>query len=153
MFEVQGTQIKRVEGKMSSELALDTLIGPEDERKAGPSVEETVDGAQVLDGDSISALRASGASGQEIIAALVENSATFKDKTEFAKQKYLKKKAIKWAAILMLQLVDMICHVVPVQCQIRAATAVVEGLRPLPHRGFFPSKSAEDLVSSLPWCA
>jgi hypothetical protein len=102
VFEVQGTQIKRVESRMSSEMALDTLIGPEDELKAGPSVEETVDGAQVLDGDSISAMRASGASGQEIIAALVENSATFKDKTEFAKQKYLKKKAIKCGSASVL---------------------------------------------------
>jgi tRNA (adenine-N(1)-)-methyltransferase non-catalytic subunit len=38
-----------------------------------------------------------GLSGQEIIQALVANSATFHGKTEFSQEKYLKKKQKKYA--------------------------------------------------------
>jgi len=37
-----------------------------------------------------------GASGQTIIKALVQNSASYQGKTEFSKVKYLKKKAKKY---------------------------------------------------------
>ncbi|RLN05825.1 hypothetical protein BBJ28_00020785 [Nothophytophthora sp. Chile5] len=52
--------------------------------------------AQTLRQSDIGELRESGASGQEIIQKLVENSATWDTKTEFSKQKYLKKKQQKY---------------------------------------------------------
>nr|CCA25085.1 tRNA (adenineN(1))methyltransferase noncatalytic subunit trm6 putative [Albugo laibachii Nc14] len=52
--------------------------------------------AQKLSSESIAELRSQGATGKEIIEALVENSATWKDRTEFSKQKYLRKKQTKY---------------------------------------------------------
>lgn len=42
------------------------------------------------------ALKASGASGAEIVAALAAGSATFAGKTEFSQEKYRKRKAKKY---------------------------------------------------------
>lgn len=104
VFEVQKTQLVRVEGKMSSEMELAALMpSSSGDAASAPAVEDTVDGAQVLDGDDIAAMRAQGASGHEIISALVENSATWSGKTEFAKEKYLKKKAIKCVFLPILE--------------------------------------------------
>ncbi|RLN45640.1 hypothetical protein BBJ29_009322 [Phytophthora kernoviae] len=52
--------------------------------------------AQTLRQADIGELRESGASGKEIIQKLVENSSTWDTKTEFSKQKYLKKKQQKY---------------------------------------------------------
>lgn len=52
--------------------------------------------AQKLDQDDITAIKKSGASGAEIIAKLVQSSATFDQKTIFSQQKYLKKKQQKY---------------------------------------------------------
>ncbi|TDH72429.1 uncharacterized protein CCR75_003283 [Bremia lactucae] len=52
--------------------------------------------AQTLKQTDIGELREQGVSGQEIIQKLVENSSTWKTKTEFSKQKYLKKKQKKY---------------------------------------------------------
>lgn len=51
--------------------------------------------AQQLSDQSIADLRSGGASGQEIIQELVANSSTWQSKTDFSKQKYLKKKQQK----------------------------------------------------------
>lgn len=48
--------------------------------------------AQKLGIDDIETLKDSGASGQSIIAALIANSDTWNNKTEFAQEKWLKKK-------------------------------------------------------------
>ncbi|KAF1787833.1 tRNA (adenine(58)-N(1))-methyltransferase non-catalytic subunit TRM6 [Phytophthora cactorum] len=52
--------------------------------------------AQTLKQTDIGELREKGASGKEIIQKLVENSSTWDTKTEFSKQKYLKKKQQKY---------------------------------------------------------
>uniref|UniRef100_H3GKX8 tRNA (adenine(58)-N(1))-methyltransferase non-catalytic subunit TRM6 n=1 Tax=Phytophthora ramorum TaxID=164328 RepID=H3GKX8_PHYRM len=52
--------------------------------------------AQTLKQTDIGELREKGASGKEIIQKLVENSSTWETKTEFSKQKYLKKKQQKY---------------------------------------------------------
>ena len=52
--------------------------------------------AQTLKQTDIGGLREKGASGKEIIQMLVENSSTWETKTEFSKQKYLKKKQQKY---------------------------------------------------------
>lgn len=36
---------------------------------------------------------------QEIIQQLIDNSSTFKDKTEYAQDKYIKKKKKKWVSL------------------------------------------------------
>eukprot|EP00241_Pyramimonas_parkeae_P018301 CAMPEP_0114288098 /NCGR_PEP_ID=MMETSP0059-20121206/6632_1 /TAXON_ID=36894 /ORGANISM="Pyramimonas parkeae, Strain CCMP726" /LENGTH=362 /DNA_ID=CAMNT_0001409227 /DNA_START=69 /DNA_END=1158 /DNA_ORIENTATION=- len=54
------------------------------------------DDAQELGEAEISAMRAAGASGREIVQALVANSATFSEKTAFSQAKYIKRKVAKY---------------------------------------------------------
>lgn len=66
-------------------------------------IETTVDNRDLKDDNTAQALTAEDInemkgekSGEEIIAALVESSATFAAKTEFSKAKYLKRKTKKY---------------------------------------------------------
>jgi len=52
--------------------------------------------AQKLSQEDINKMKASGASGQDIIAKLVQSSTTFSQKTAYSQQKYLKKKQRKY---------------------------------------------------------
>lgn len=52
--------------------------------------------SQLLSTEEIVELRTSGLSGQEIVGQLIENSKTFQNKTEYAQEKYLKKKEKKY---------------------------------------------------------
>lgn len=52
--------------------------------------------SQKLTRDDIEALKEKGIKGQEIVQQLIENSTTFRDKTEFAQEKYIKKKKKKY---------------------------------------------------------
>ncbi|XP_032829972.2 tRNA (adenine(58)-N(1))-methyltransferase non-catalytic subunit TRM6 [Petromyzon marinus] len=52
--------------------------------------------AQKLTRDDISALKEQGLRGTEIVSQLVENSSTFKEKTEFSQEKYIKRKKKKY---------------------------------------------------------
>ncbi|XP_068088604.1 tRNA (adenine(58)-N(1))-methyltransferase non-catalytic subunit TRM6 [Hyperolius riggenbachi] len=54
--------------------------------------------SQKLTRDDIEALKEKGIKGQEIVQQLIENSTTFRDKTEFAQEKYIKKKKKKYEA-------------------------------------------------------
>ncbi|XP_029449356.1 tRNA (adenine(58)-N(1))-methyltransferase non-catalytic subunit TRM6 isoform X2 [Rhinatrema bivittatum] len=56
--------------------------------------------SQKLTRDDIEALKEKGIKGQEIVQQLVENSTTFRDKTEFAQEKYIKKKKKKYEAVV-----------------------------------------------------
>ncbi|KAI5090616.1 tRNA (adenine(58)-N(1))-methyltransferase non-catalytic subunit TRM6 [Silurus meridionalis] len=52
--------------------------------------------SQKLTRDDIESLKEQGMKGQEIIQQLINNSTTFRDKTEFAQEKYIKKKKKKY---------------------------------------------------------
>lgn len=52
--------------------------------------------SQLLSTEEIIELRTSGMSGQAIVGQLIENSKTFRDKTEYSQEKYLKKKEKKY---------------------------------------------------------
>lgn len=52
--------------------------------------------SQLLSTEEIIGLRTSGLSGQAIVGQLIENSKTFRDKTEYSQEKYLKKKEKKY---------------------------------------------------------
>jgi len=52
--------------------------------------------SQLLSTEEIIGLRTSGMSGQAIVGQLIENSKTFRDKTEYSQEKYLKKKEKKY---------------------------------------------------------
>lgn len=52
--------------------------------------------SQLLSTEEIMSFRTSGMSGQAIVGQLIENSKTFRDKTEYSQEKYLKKKEKKY---------------------------------------------------------
>ncbi|KAK7873531.1 hypothetical protein R5R35_008786 [Gryllus longicercus] len=52
--------------------------------------------SQQLSTEEIISMRQEGMSGQDIVGQLVENSKTFRDKTEYSQEKYLKKKEKKY---------------------------------------------------------
>ncbi|KAM6954481.1 tRNA (adenine(58)-N(1))-methyltransferase non-catalytic subunit TRM6 [Aplochiton taeniatus] len=52
--------------------------------------------SQKLTRDDIETLKEKGLKGQEIVQHLIDNSSTFRDKTEFAQEKYIKKKKKKY---------------------------------------------------------
>eukprot|EP01117_Protostelium_nocturnum_P013226 TRINITY_DN4923_c0_g1_i1.p1 TRINITY_DN4923_c0_g1~~TRINITY_DN4923_c0_g1_i1.p1 ORF type:complete len:495 (-),score=194.48 TRINITY_DN4923_c0_g1_i1:35-1519(-) len=63
------------------------------------NVESTISsasGVQKLDQDGLEELKKKGSTGGDIIQALMENSTSFSDKTEFSKEKYIKKKKKKY---------------------------------------------------------
>ncbi|KAJ4834887.1 hypothetical protein Tsubulata_049590 [Turnera subulata] len=59
--------------------------------------------AQSLTGDDIEEMRRQGAKGNEIIEALIANSATFEKKTQFSQEKYKLKKQKKYAPKVLLR--------------------------------------------------
>ncbi|KAI3364424.1 hypothetical protein L3Q82_011216 [Scortum barcoo] len=67
-------------------------------KEAGTDNRNIVDDgkSQKLTREDIEALKGQGRKGQEIVQQLVENSSTFKDKTEYAQDKYIKKKKKKY---------------------------------------------------------
>ncbi|XP_062406593.1 tRNA (adenine(58)-N(1))-methyltransferase non-catalytic subunit TRM6 [Sardina pilchardus] len=69
-----------------------------DEKKAGTDNRNIVDDgkSQKLTRDDIETLKEQGLKGQEIVQQLIDNSTTFKEKTEFAQEKYIKKKKKKY---------------------------------------------------------
>lgn len=58
--------------------------------------------SQLLSTDEIIALKESGETGQNIVERLLKNSKTFQLKTEYAQEKYLKKKARKYCDYLTI---------------------------------------------------
>uniref|UniRef100_A0A671U159 tRNA (adenine(58)-N(1))-methyltransferase non-catalytic subunit TRM6 n=1 Tax=Sparus aurata TaxID=8175 RepID=A0A671U159_SPAAU len=69
-----------------------------DAKEAGTDNRNIVDDgkSQKLTRDDIEDLKEKGLEGQEIIQHLIDNSSTFKDKTEYAQDKYIKKKKKKY---------------------------------------------------------
>ncbi|XP_030950733.1 tRNA (adenine(58)-N(1))-methyltransferase non-catalytic subunit trm6 [Quercus lobata] len=59
--------------------------------------------AQSLTGEEINAMRSQGATGDEIVEALIANSATFEKKTSFSQEKYRLKKQKKYAPKVLLR--------------------------------------------------
>ncbi|KAI5678346.1 hypothetical protein M9H77_09296 [Catharanthus roseus] len=59
--------------------------------------------AQNLSGEDIDELRRKGASGGEIIEALIRNSSTFEKKTSFSQEKYLLKKQKKYSPRVLVR--------------------------------------------------
>ncbi|KAL3640971.1 hypothetical protein CASFOL_015939 [Castilleja foliolosa] len=59
--------------------------------------------AQSLTGDDINELRKKGATGDEIVEALIANSATFEKKTAFSQEKYRIKKQKKYAPRVLVR--------------------------------------------------
>ncbi|XP_069811710.1 tRNA (adenine(58)-N(1))-methyltransferase non-catalytic subunit TRM6 isoform X2 [Dendropsophus ebraccatus] len=76
------------------------VVASAEPKEAGADNRNIVDDgkSQKLTRDDIEALKEKGIKGQEIVQQLIENSTTFRDKTEFAQEKYIKKKKKKYEA-------------------------------------------------------
>ncbi|XP_014259112.1 tRNA (adenine(58)-N(1))-methyltransferase non-catalytic subunit TRM6 [Cimex lectularius] len=59
--------------------------------------------SQLLSTEDIEGLRDSGLSARNIVGKLIENSTTFKDKTEYSQEKYLKKKEKKYYEYIIVR--------------------------------------------------
>ncbi|KAK5853200.1 hypothetical protein PBY51_007009 [Eleginops maclovinus] len=75
-----------------------------DTKGAGTDNRNIVDDgkSQKLTRDDIETLKEQGLKGQEIIQQLVDNSSTFKDKTEYSQEKYIKKKKKKYENVVTI---------------------------------------------------
>ncbi|XP_062267428.1 tRNA (adenine(58)-N(1))-methyltransferase non-catalytic subunit TRM6 [Platichthys flesus] len=77
---------------------------PKEEESLADAKEAGTDNRHILDDgtsqkltrDDIETLKEQGLKGQEIVQQLIENSSTFRDKTEYAQEKYIKKKKKKY---------------------------------------------------------
>ncbi|KAM4040253.1 tRNA (adenine(58)-N(1))-methyltransferase non-catalytic subunit TRM6 [Anomaloglossus baeobatrachus] len=76
------------------------VVASAEPKEAGADNRNIVDDgkSQKLTREDIEALKEKGIKGQEIVQQLIENSTTFRDKTEFAQEKYIKKKKKKYEA-------------------------------------------------------
>ncbi|XP_075719165.1 tRNA (adenine(58)-N(1))-methyltransferase non-catalytic subunit TRM6 [Rhinoderma darwinii] len=76
------------------------VVASAEPKEAGADNRNIVDDgkSQKLTRDDIEALKEKGIKGQDIVQQLIENSTTFRDKTEFAQEKYIKKKKKKYDA-------------------------------------------------------
>ncbi|KAB5539863.1 hypothetical protein PHYPO_G00094060 [Pangasianodon hypophthalmus] len=85
-------------GKLSVRKPKNTGDDSTEAKEAGQDNRHIVDDgkSQKLTRDDIESLKEQGMKGQEIIQQLINNSTTFRDKTEFAQEKYIKKKKKKY---------------------------------------------------------
>lgn len=96
----QGPQLSRfIEGNNIQEKG---DLQSQDETKDNRALVDN-NNAQSLTGEEIDEMRRQGATGDEIVEALVANSATFENKTLFSQEKYRLKKQKKYAPKVLLR--------------------------------------------------
>ncbi|CAH3150084.1 unnamed protein product [Porites lobata] len=93
IFEVKGGKLNRLEGKEDVDELL--VAKPDSEDDKNNQFFQTDGTSQKLSRDEIMNLKAQGVSGKDIVEHLVENSATFKERTQFSQAKYKKRKMKK----------------------------------------------------------
>merc|ERR1711976_4896 len=82
-YEVQKEHLVKVNHQEDNDAATKDTIKDEEETEADKDNRNLTDsrGNQKMTKEEIQALRKQGASGQDIVGQLIENSATFKEKT------------------------------------------------------------------------
>lgn len=94
IFEVKGSKLCRLDTREDVDELLIATHDTGDEDKNNQFL-QTDGSSQKLSRDEIMNLKAQGVSGKDIVEHLVENSTTFKDRTQFSQAKYKKKKMKK----------------------------------------------------------
>lgn len=87
--------IKEVENKMSIKFDAEEIM--KDNRTLFDTGE-----SQKLTTDDIEAYKKQGVSGHDMVKIIVENSSSFQEKTAFSKEKYLRKKQLKYVNIVQV---------------------------------------------------
>ncbi|KAI4388475.1 hypothetical protein MLD38_000798 [Melastoma candidum] len=102
-FQVDGSKLSRA--LPSAEVDNVQTNGDSELRDEIRDNREIVDNnkAQGLSGEDIEVLRSQGVTGNEIIEALIANSATFEKKTAFSQEKYRLKKQKKYAPKVLMR--------------------------------------------------
>ncbi|XP_006626064.2 tRNA (adenine(58)-N(1))-methyltransferase non-catalytic subunit TRM6 [Lepisosteus oculatus] len=96
--ELYGTNFEVASGGTLQPRKVKHEENPQETKEAGMDNRNIVDDgrSQKLTRDDIETLKEQGLKGKEIVQQLIENSTTFRDKTEFAQEKYIKKKKKKY---------------------------------------------------------
>ncbi|MBN3301534.1 TRM6 methyltransferase, partial [Amia calva] len=102
--ELYGTTFDVVSGGTLQPRKGNAEDNPTETKEAGLDNRNIVDDgrSQKLTRDDIETLKEQGLKGQDIVQQLIENSTTFRDKTEFAQEKYIKKKKKKYENIVTI---------------------------------------------------
>uniref|UniRef100_A0A8C8IT46 tRNA (adenine(58)-N(1))-methyltransferase non-catalytic subunit TRM6 n=1 Tax=Oncorhynchus tshawytscha TaxID=74940 RepID=A0A8C8IT46_ONCTS len=102
--ELYGTTFEVVTGGTLQPRKPKCVESSADAKEAGTDNRNILDDgkSQKLTRDDIETLKEQGLKGQEIVQQLIENSTTFRDKTEFAQEKYIKKKKKKYENSVMV---------------------------------------------------
>uniref|UniRef100_A0A8C5C2M9 tRNA (adenine(58)-N(1))-methyltransferase non-catalytic subunit TRM6 n=1 Tax=Gadus morhua TaxID=8049 RepID=A0A8C5C2M9_GADMO len=111
MFEKQWLFLEKAVGQLYStsfEVVSGGHLEPQKAKTTESSTEAGSDNRNIVDDgksqkltrDDIETLKEQGLKGQEIIQQLIDNSSTFRDKTEFSQQKYIKKKKKKYESTI-----------------------------------------------------
>ncbi|XP_062576198.1 tRNA (adenine(58)-N(1))-methyltransferase non-catalytic subunit TRM6-like isoform X2 [Saccostrea cucullata] len=91
-FEVKSGQMHKIQKTFKESEVLGSEKGTDNRNL------HDLDSNQKLSREDIEKMKKEGAKGEEIIGQLIENSTTFKGKTEFAQEKWVKKKKQKHVA-------------------------------------------------------
>ncbi|XP_043552507.1 tRNA (adenine(58)-N(1))-methyltransferase non-catalytic subunit TRM6 isoform X2 [Chiloscyllium plagiosum] len=99
-----GTTFEVSSGGVLQPLKVKTKEVAKEVNEAGVDNRNIIDDgkSQKLSRDDIEALKEQGLKGQDIVQHLIENSTTFRDKTGFAQEKYIKKKKKKYEAFITI---------------------------------------------------
>jgi len=92
-FEVKGGKLSRFDAEQDVDELLKPKTNTEDDKNNQFLQNDGT--SQKLSRDEIMNLKAQGVSGKDIVEHLVENSATFKERTQFSQAKYKNKKLKK----------------------------------------------------------
>ncbi|KAH7972638.1 hypothetical protein HPB52_014418 [Rhipicephalus sanguineus] len=105
VFEIDNRDLRKVSAEEYRKRCSECEVPVDDAQTSGQDNRNLVDDgkSQKLTREDIETFKADGTSGESIIKTLVENSTTFKEKTEYAQRKYLKKKQDKYLQHVTLE--------------------------------------------------
>ncbi|PIA55511.1 hypothetical protein AQUCO_00700065v1 [Aquilegia coerulea] len=106
LFQVEtgskGPYLSRIVAASEDDIQEKSDLQLKDETKDNRALVDN-NSAQTLSGEDIDAMRRQGATGDEIVEALIANSSTFEKKTSFSQEKYRIKKQKKYAPRVLLR--------------------------------------------------
>ncbi|XP_077521552.1 tRNA methyltransferase 6 non-catalytic subunit [Amblyomma americanum] len=105
VFEIDNRDLRKISAEEYRKRCSECELPGDEAQTSGQDNRNLVDDgkSQKLTREEIETFKADGTSGESIIKTLVENSTTFKEKTEYAQRKYLKKKQQKYLQHVTLE--------------------------------------------------
>lgn len=105
VFEIRDRDLRKVSAEEFRRTSTECVLQVDDAATSGQDNRNLLDDgkSQKLTREQIESFKADGTSGEEIVKTLLENSTTFREKTEYSQQKYVKKKQQKYLQHLTLE--------------------------------------------------